>query len=205
MAAKTWLLSCALCYRCGHLQENEVILATAIIDMYGKCGRMSSAQQLFESMPIKDPTMWNALITGYSRQGECEYALYTFERMKETTRPDAVTFLCVLTACNHGGLIDRAQEYFESMNEYGVPSSIKHHNCMLDLLARGGRLQDALKLLKRMSFEPNDSTFNTMLGACRKWKDADIAQEVFEYSLQLDQTHEGAFVLMSNMYADVHT
>lgn len=98
--------------------ESSVIVANSLIDMYGKCGSMVDAQYLFDSLPTRHFVTWNALITGYARQGNSEHVFHLFEKMKfEGIQPNGITFLSVLNACGHEGLVEEGQRYFQTMSK----------------------------------------------------------------------------------------
>lgn len=143
----------------------DPVVATAIIDMYSKCGSMVDAQLVFDAMPSKDLVGWTALIAGYGRQGESELVFYWFERMKqEGLRPNQITFQSVLSACSHLGLVDRGQTYFNAMiEEYGISPTIQHYNCMVDLHKRAGQWDEAAVKVENMPYEPNRVTWGTVL------------------------------------------
>lgn len=190
----------------GELQAAKLILASALIDMYGKCGSMVDAQQVFDVMPKEDVTGWNALVTGYARQGESDLVFHTFEKMEEDgVNPDEITFLIVLTVCSHAGLVEKGQSFFEAMiKEYGMIPAIKHQSCMLDLFGRTGQLNEAVGLVEDMQFQVDNAVWNSMLGACQKWGNLDLGVEAFDRASLLEENHGGSFVLMSNIYADLY-
>eukprot|EP00250_Pteridium_aquilinum_P012873 c20998_g1_i1 orf=1-420(+) len=139
--------------------------------MYSKCGSMCDAQEVFDAMPMKDIVAWNALLTGYARQGERELVLSLFDKMRaDNIQPDRVAFLTVLTVCCHAGLMVEAQEYFELMiRVYRITPTIEHFNCLVDLFGRAGHLSEAVGMLDNMPFQPDYVVWSTMLGACQKW------------------------------------
>ena len=151
--------------------ESDVAVGTALIDMYSKCGSMADAQQIFDTTHIKDSLKCTALITGYARQGNTELVFHMFEKMKkEGIKPDEITFLSVLNACSHGGLVKKGQEYYMTMiREHGLISTIKHHSCMVDLLCRAGRLNEAIIMLEKFKIKPDLVTWTAVLSGCQKW------------------------------------
>lgn len=195
-----------ICGGDGPKDANELVFATALIDMYSKCSSMVDSQKVFDSMPVRDLVAWTALIAGYAFQGESELVFHYFERMKvEGIQPDGIVFLSVIAACTHGGLLDKAQDYFEAMHqEYGITPIIEHLNCMVDLLGRAGQLIDAVALLEKMPVEPDLVTWNTILGACRKWGNVELARHAFDCAVKLDKQHVVAYILMANIYMDAH-
>jgi pentatricopeptide repeat protein len=186
--------------------ESEVVLATALIDMYGKCGGMKEAEHVFDAMHSKDLVAWSALITGYTRQGEVESVFCTYERMQdEGVQPDESTFLSVLNSCNHVGLVDKGWKYFESASKANPSSiTIKHLNCIVDLLGRAGRLDEAILILKDMPFKPDLSTCCTILNSCRIWGNIKLGRHMFDFAMKSDEKHQTPYLLMYNVYADSH-
>lgn len=183
-----------------------VELANALVDMYGRCGSMSHAQEVFNAKPSKILVRWNALIAGYARQGTSELVFHYFHRMtEEGIHPDEFTFLSVLTACSHAGSLSRGHKYFEAMsNECGISPTIKHCTCMVDLLGRAGQLDEAIAMVKKMPSQPDLVVWDMVLGACQKWGNAELGRQAFDYVVGLDENHSAAYILLSNIYVDPH-
>eukprot|EP00250_Pteridium_aquilinum_P020231 c24757_g1_i1 orf=614-2650(-) len=193
--------------RAHKLDSNEadkLLLGNALIDMYGKCGHVLDAQNVFDAMPLHDLVSWNALITVYSRQGHSEIVIELFDEMREEfIDPDGITFLSLLSACSHAGLVLKARTYFEAMSkEYNVPPNSEHYNCVIDLLGRAGQLVEAIEMLERMPFQPTIFAWCSMLSACRKWGNVKLGRHAFECVMRLDEQHAAAFILMFNIYMD---
>eukprot|EP00250_Pteridium_aquilinum_P020309 c24780_g1_i4 orf=665-3196(+) len=190
----------------SHLESLDLITATALIDMYARCGSMADAQEVFDAMPKKDLVGWNALMTGYTRQGESKLVFQLFDRMKEEgVQPDQITYLSVLTACSHAGLVDKGRFYFDALGEEcGIAATIKHYNCMVDLLGRAGELKEALTMLQNMPSPPDLVAWGTLLAACRRWGNVEIGRQAFEATLRLDEKHDAAFNSMFYIYADAN-
>lgn len=189
----------------GNAKETDrLLLGNALIDMYGKCGNVLDAQNVFDAMPLHDLVSWNALITGYARQGHNEVVMDLFDKMREEViDPDAITFLSLLSACNHAGLVFKARTYFDAMTkEYNVPPTSEHYNCVIDLLGRAGQLVEAIEMLEKMPFQPTIFAWCSMLGACRKWGNVKLGRHAFECVMRLDKQHAAAFILMFNIYMD---
>lgn len=181
----------------------ETIVASNLIDMYGKCGSMVEAQQVFDALLSKDIAAWNALIGGYARQGESQAVFDMICKMKQQgVHPDSITFLNVLTVCSHVGLLTEAQKHFQSMStEYRLLPTIQHYTCMVDLMGRAGEVDQAMALVKEMPCQPDGVVWRTLLGACRKWNHLELGVKVFECAMKLDKHDNAAYVLMSNIYA----
>jgi pentatricopeptide repeat protein len=152
-------------------------METALIDMYSKCGSMADAQRIFDATRVKDFLTWTALITGYARQGNTERVCYMLERMiEEGAQPDEVTFLSVLNACSHGGLVEQGQGFYKAMiQEYDMILTAKHQSCMVDLLGRAGQLNEAVAMLEKLRIKPDLVTWSAVLSGCQKWGGVDLA------------------------------
>lgn len=131
--------------------ELTVILENALVDMYAKCGSIDTAMNLFEVMPQRDLVSWNSMIAGYAIPGYGEKALMLFKQMKsEVIVPDDITFVGVLSACSHSGLVTEGRQYFGSMKRvFGIEPKLEHYSRMIDLLGRVGLLEEALELIKK--------------------------------------------------------
>ncbi|MCO5608702.1 hypothetical protein L7F22_062916 [Adiantum nelumboides] len=182
----------------------DVQLATVFFDMYAKCGSILEAQHVFDNIPSKDIVAWTALITGYAGQGEIDIIFELLGRMKEEGKcPDGETFLSVLIACTHAGLVEEGQKVFESMRkDFGITPTLEHLNCLVDLLGRVGRLNEAVLMLNQSSISPDPVMWGTVLGACRKWRDMQVARHAFGCAITLDSSYTTAYSLMANIYAD---
>eukprot|EP00250_Pteridium_aquilinum_P010118 c19166_g4_i1 orf=36-2957(+) len=149
--------------------ECDTTLSHALVNMYGKCGALKDAKKLFDQMTDRNVVSWNALITAYSQSGEGENALLLFEQMQDgETKPDNLTVVSVLTACSHAGLVDEGCAIFFAISQIpSVSLILDHYNCMLDILARAGQLDEAEGLIKVMPLRPTAITWTTLLGACK--------------------------------------
>ena len=179
-------------------------VSNALIDMYAKCGSLNKAYEVFGRITSKDLVSWNAMLHGFAIHGHGEKALHLFSRMKKEERfsPDAVTFIAVLCACTHSGLVEEGLCYFHSMErEYGIVPQIEHYGCVIDLLGRGGRLNEAFRLVNSMPIEPNAVIWGTLLGACRVHNAVDLAREVLDHLVKLEPSDPGNFSMLSNIYA----
>ncbi|XP_051115120.1 pentatricopeptide repeat-containing protein At4g02750 [Andrographis paniculata] len=178
-------------------------VGNALLAMYCRCGSIDEAYQVFDGVDDKDVVSWNTIIIGYARHGFGKEALRIFESMKRTCiQPDDVTMVGVLSACSHTGLVGRGQHYFESMSQdYGIVPNSKHYTCMIDLLGRAGRLDDAEKLMRRMPFEADAATWGALLGASRIHGDTALGEKAAERIFAMEPWNSGMYVLLSNLYA----
>ncbi|KAG8374654.1 hypothetical protein BUALT_Bualt10G0018500 [Buddleja alternifolia] len=181
----------------------DATVGTSLISMYCKCGVLEDAWKLFQEMPRKDVVTWNAMISGYAQHGVSDKALNLFDEMRnKEMKPDWITFVGVLSACNHAGLVDLGIQYFEKMQkEYGIKVKPDHYTCIIDLLGRAGKFTEAVDLIEKMPFEPYSAVYGTLLGACRTHKNLDIAEFAAKNLLSVDPLNPAAYVQLANVYA----
>ncbi|KAK8944880.1 Pentatricopeptide repeat-containing protein [Platanthera zijinensis] len=184
----------------------DVKLGTALIDMYARCGDIENSLGVFNSMDEKDVLAWSAMIIGLANHGLGKDALDLFSKMVlEGIRPNDMTFVGVLSACNHTGLLSEGKAYFNSMSKlYGIDPKMEHYGCMIDLLGRSGHIENARKLITRMPFDPDAVVWRALLGACRIHKNVDLAEEAIMNLISLEPWVYGHHVLLSNVYAQAN-
>ncbi|KAI5437573.1 hypothetical protein KIW84_023622, partial [Lathyrus oleraceus] len=183
--------------------DTDEFFATALIDMYMKCGCASLARCVFDQFDAKpdDPAFWNALIGGYGRNGDYESALEIFDEMlDEMVQPNSVTFVSVLSACSHSGQVERGLHIFRMIREYGLDPTPEHFGCVVDLLGRSGRLGEARELVQELA-EPPTSVFDSLLGACRSYLDSNLGEEMAKKLLDMEPENPAPLVVLSNIYA----
>ncbi|KAL5990551.1 hypothetical protein ACLOJK_011453 [Asimina triloba] len=176
----------------------------ALIDMYAKCGDVRSSLQVFNEMESKqDVTSWNSMIVGFAKNGYAEDALQLFDQMQqEHMKLDDITFLGILSACSHAGLVPEGRALFRSMQEdYGIQPRADHFACMIDILGRGGYLQEAEDLIDSLPFKPDAVIWATLLAACRMHRDNIRGQRAAEKLIELEPQNSSPYVLLSNIYA----
>ncbi|XP_077219610.1 uncharacterized protein LOC143853757 [Tasmannia lanceolata] len=183
--------------------ESDILVATAVIDMYVKCGSLDLGRYLFERTREKDVVCWSSMIAAYGIHGHGRKAIDIFIQMiKAGVKPNCVTFTCLLSACSHSGLLEEGRRYFKLMNkEYGVAPELPHYACMVDLFGRAGQLLEAEELIEKMPLKPDSSIWGSLLGACRIYGDISLGERVADRIFQLDPSHAGYYVLLSNIYA----
>ncbi|XP_010528137.2 PREDICTED: pentatricopeptide repeat-containing protein At3g26782, mitochondrial [Tarenaya hassleriana] len=184
--------------------EDDVIVGTAIIDMYCKCGRVETARKAFDLMKVKNVRSWTALIAGYGMHGRASEALDVFYRMINAgVKPNYITFVSVLAACSHAGLLDEGSLWFNTMKDkFGVEPGLEHYGCMVDLLGRAGHLQKAWELIETMKMRPDSVIWSSLLGACRTHKNVELAEISANHLFELDPKNCGYYMLLSHIYAD---
>ncbi|KZV41763.1 pentatricopeptide repeat-containing protein [Dorcoceras hygrometricum] len=180
-------------------------VVNGLVDMYAKCGDLGNAKLIFEGNPSKNYATWNSLITGFSIHGHCFEALELFMRMEESgIKPDGVTILSVLSACAHGGLVEEGLQVFSKMEQYGLTANTKHYGCVVDMLGRAGKLQEAMAFVEGMPVEANDTILGSLLGACQIHSDTVMAEKVLELVGKLnsdDRTQDdGCYVVLSKIF-----
>ncbi|XP_060175824.1 pentatricopeptide repeat-containing protein At1g74630 isoform X2 [Lycium barbarum] len=176
----------------------------ALLDMYSKCGNVLMARLVFERMPGKKSIVsWTSMIAGFAMQGYGDEAIKLFHEMEESgTRPDGITFISVLYACSHAGLVEQGHELFSKMTGvYDVEPTIEHYGCMVDLYGRAGQLHKAYNFVVQMPVTPNAVIWRTLLGACSIFGHIELAEQVNKRLSQLDPDNSGDHVLLSNIYA----
>ncbi|GLJ23736.1 hypothetical protein SUGI_0450010 [Cryptomeria japonica] len=183
--------------------DSDVVVGTGLIDLYAKCGSVEIACQVFDKMSKRNVISWSAMIDGYGMHGHGDKALELFVRMEQAgLKPDYVTFVCVLSACSHGGLVDEGWHYFNYMIEYYcIPPREEHYACMVDLLGRAGHLDEAQNFIENIPFEPGVTVWGSLLAACGIHGNIELGEKVAKRVLELDPQNAGRYVLLSNIYA----
>ncbi|KAL6965720.1 hypothetical protein U1Q18_036774, partial [Sarracenia purpurea var. burkii] len=183
----------------------DVYVGTCLIDLYGKCGRLDDAMSLFYEVPRMSSVPWNAIISCHGLHGHGGTSMQLFGAMlDEGVKPDHVTFVSLLSACSHSGLVDQGEWCFHLMQEeYGIEPSLKHYGCMVDLLGRAGYLEKAYSFIKDMPLRPDASIWGALLGACRIHGNVELAKFASDRLFEVDSENVGYYVLLSNIYANV--
>ncbi|RRT66385.1 hypothetical protein B296_00026567 [Ensete ventricosum] len=181
----------------------DVYVGSAVADMYAKCGRIRDARVVFDAMPSRNVVSWNAMIGGYAMHGKAKDAIELFLFMKRSRqKPDHITFTCVLSACGQAGLTEAGERYFvEMQEEQGITARMEHYACMVSLLGRAGRLDEAYGLIRKMQLEPDGCVWGALLGSCRIHNNVELAEIAAEKLFQLEPGNAGNYVLLSNIYA----
>ncbi|PIA53498.1 hypothetical protein AQUCO_00900235v1 [Aquilegia coerulea] len=177
----------------------------ALVTMYAKCGVVEAAHQMFLTMPYVDSVSWNAMIAALGQHGHGAQALELFNKMlQEAILPDRITFLTILSACNHAGLVNEGCQYFYSMKQiYGIDPGEDHYARFIDLLCRAGRISEAKNVIETMPFEPGAPVWEALLAGCRVHGNMDLGIQAADRLFQLVPQNDGTYVLLANMYASV--
>ncbi|KAM7475473.1 hypothetical protein LguiB_022716 [Lonicera macranthoides] len=182
-----------------------VTLGTSLMSFYAKCGSIDSSIKVFEKMPLKNVLSWTVLIQGLANNGQGRRALEFFNLMLEKNiEPNGATFIGVLCACSHAGLVDEGRDFFVSMSrDFNIEPRIDHYGCMVDILGRAGLIKEAYQFIKNMPVKPNAVIWRTLLASCRVHKNLEIGEESLKHVVELEPTHSGDYILFSNIYASV--
>ncbi|XP_057436388.1 pentatricopeptide repeat-containing protein At3g12770 [Lotus japonicus] len=181
---------------------SDIFVNTALIDMYAKCGNVESARIVFDRASEKDVIMWSAMIMGYGLHGQGWEAINLYHAMRQAgVCPNDVTFIGLLTACNHSGLVREGWELFHCMRGFGIEPRNEHYSCVVDLLGRAGYLDQAYDFIMKMSIEPGVSVWGALLSACKIHRHVTLGEYAAKKLFSLDPYNTGHYVQLSNLYA----
>ncbi|KAI3857569.1 hypothetical protein MKW98_028833 [Papaver atlanticum] len=183
--------------------ESDLLVSSAPIDMYSKCGETVDARKVFQVMPIRNVVSWNAMITGYAQNGQDQEALELYQNMlQEKLKPDNITLVGVLSACSRSGSVELGKEYFSSISElHGMKPTLDHYSCMINLLGRPGRMDEAVDLINSLPEEPSYLIWSTHLSVARVNGDIERAEMAAKHLSEFDPLETGPYIILSNMYA----
>ncbi|KAL8225270.1 hypothetical protein R6Q57_017827 [Mikania cordata] len=191
----------------SYIDENRLSgvlpVNNALIDMYAKCGELDRAKQVFARMRKLNVITWSSMIMAYAVHGDAINALDLFQEMKsQKVEPNSVTFVGLLYACSHAGLIAEGRKIFASMvNNYNITPKREHYGCMVDLYGRANLLKEALEVIEQMPMAPNVVIWGSLMSACRIYNEAELGEFAAKQVLELYPYHDGAHVFLSNIYA----
>ncbi|XP_062002084.1 putative pentatricopeptide repeat-containing protein At5g52630 [Rosa rugosa] len=183
--------------------DRDDFVSSVLVDMYGKCGLLDHSIQVFDEVATPTEVAWNSLLSIFAVHGLGNDALKTFSRMVQAgVKPNAITFISLLTGCSHSGLVEEGLKYFFSMDKtYGIVPRAGHYSCVIDLLGRAGRLEEAAEFINSMPMQPNAFGWCSFLGACTIHGDKERGKLAAEKLIQLEPENSGAHVLLSTIYA----
>lgn len=183
--------------------KSSLSVDNSLVAMYAKCGCIEDANKVFDSMEIRNVVTWTALIVGYAQNGKGKKSIKFYEEMIESgIKPDFITFIGLLFACSHAGLVETGRKYFYSMDTiYGIKPGLAHYACMVDLLGRSGKLDEANEILSTMVEKPDATLWKALLAACRKHKNLDLGVKAAKNLFELEPTNAVPYVLLSNLYS----
>ncbi|XP_011626240.1 pentatricopeptide repeat-containing protein At5g66520-like [Amborella trichopoda] len=181
----------------------NVGLSTSGVDMYSKCGALEMALKLFRKIPRKDVGSWNAMISGLAMHGHGQEAIELFHEMQVAGfRPNDITFINILNACSHSGLVDMGQCLFESMiHNHGIDPKVQHYGCLVDLYGRAGLLSEAERVVKLIPMKPDAMALGSLINACRIHGNLELGERIGRLLIQDSPSTDGYYVILANLYA----
>ncbi|XP_010266357.1 PREDICTED: pentatricopeptide repeat-containing protein At3g46790, chloroplastic [Nelumbo nucifera] len=184
--------------------DSILTVINALVSMYAKCGSLKIGRHIFDRMGKRDVVSWNSMISGYGIHGYGEEAIQVFNQMITTgISPNSITFVSVLGACSHVGLVNEGKRLFQSMiQEYRIFPSAEHYACMVDILGRAGHLDEAAKVVEDMRIEPGPTVWGSLLGACRIHCNVELAERACLRLFELEPKNAGNYVLLADIYAE---
>lgn len=191
----------------SYMRDKNVVasgkLGVALIDMYAKCGSLESAMTVFEDIQEKNVDHWNAMIGGLAIHGLGEAAFDLFLDMeRQSVEPDDITFIALLNACGHAGMLKEGLMCFEILRRtHRITPKLQHYGCVVDILSRAGHIEEAKRFVKEMPIQPNSVILRTLLSACKKYENLSIGVPVAKYLIGSNSSSSSSYVLLSSMYA----
>ncbi|XP_042512317.1 pentatricopeptide repeat-containing protein At5g42450, mitochondrial [Macadamia integrifolia] len=184
-------------------KHDDVFVGNSLISFYAKCGNMEDSLLAFDRIPERNVVSWNAVICGFAQNGRGKEALESYQRMKMSgVRPNSVTLLCVLWACNHSGLVEEGITYFnQARTEDPYALTPEHYACMVDLLSRSGLFSEAERFLQELPFDPGVGFWKALLGGCQKHSNMELGELAARQILALDPEDVSSYVLLSNAHS----
>ncbi|PIA28328.1 hypothetical protein AQUCO_07200173v1 [Aquilegia coerulea] len=183
--------------------HNALCVSSALVTMYAKRGSAESAHEVFKRQRDRDLISWNSMITCFAQHGYGKKALEIFKEMQALEmKMDGITFIGVICACTHAGLVEEGRSYFDSMvKDYQIKPTMEHYACMVDLYSRAGKLKEAMDLINEMPFPAGATVWRTLLGACRVHLNVELGKLAGEKLISLEPQDSSAYVLLSNIYS----
>ncbi|KAK9742652.1 hypothetical protein RND81_03G188600 [Saponaria officinalis] len=187
----------------NQLDPSMLFVANCLIDMYSKSGNIDAAQTVFDNMQERNAVSWTSLMSGYGMHGRGVEAIQIFDRMRrDGLSPDGLTLLVLLYACSHSGLVEEGTKYFNNMTkEFGVVPGVEHYACMVDLLGRAGRFDQAKRVIDDMPMDPTPIIWISLLGSCRIHRNLKLGEYAASRLSELKSQDDGSYTLLSNIYA----
>ncbi|WCJ18625.1 pentatricopeptide (PPR) repeat-containing protein [Euphorbia peplus] len=196
---------CNHSYAIVHGFTNDTTICNALIDMYAKCGKIDMARRVFDTMIKRDIVSWNTMILGYGIHGLGTEAVLLFNSLlADILEPDDVTFISLLSACAHSGLVADGKHWFNAMSkDFNITPRMEHYICMADLFSRAGHFEEVVTFIENMPFKPDVRIWSALLAACKVYKNVKLGEQVSKKIEILGHESTGNFVLLSNMYSTV--
>ncbi|KAM7464720.1 hypothetical protein LguiA_032841 [Lonicera macranthoides] len=194
-------------YICRYGLGPDSFILNALVDMYGKCGSLKEARKVFNSTLKRSLTSWNSMINCFALHGQSDCAISLFNEMMhhgDNVKPDAVTFIGLLNACTHGGLVEQGHYYFSLMTrDYMIEPQIEHYGCLIDLLGRAGRFKEALEVIKEMHIPPDEVVWGSLLNGCKIHGHTDLAEFAVKKLVETDPRNGGYGIMLANVYGEL--
>lgn len=194
----------------GYLKESgisiDAVVGTALIEMYAKCGCLEKSLQIFYQLNQKDTASWTSVICALAINGNTDKALQLFSEMIQVgIRPDDITFVGVLSACSHGGLVEEGRMHFDSMTRvYQIEPKLEHYGCLVDLLGRAGLLEEAEEIIRKVTNQDNEfivPLYGALLSACRNYENVEMGERIAKQLLEIESSDSSCHTLLANIYA----
>ncbi|CAI8589392.1 unnamed protein product [Vicia faba] len=183
-----------------HGFQDDTVVSNALVHAYGRSGSLALCEQVFDEMGRRDLVSWNSMLKSYAMHGRAKDAVELFKRMD--VQPDSATFVALLAACSHAGLVEEGVEMFNSMSEsHGISPQLDHYACMVDLYGRAGKIFEAEELINKMPMKPDSVIWSSLLGSCRKHGEAGLAKLAADKFKELDPKNSLVYIQMSNIYS----
>ncbi|WOH16624.1 hypothetical protein DCAR_0936182 [Daucus carota subsp. sativus] len=194
----------------GYIYRNDLgsdcYVSNGLVDMYGKCGSLVEAKRVFDKTSKKNLTSWNSMINCLALHGQSDCAVSIFEEMlghRDNVLPDSVTFVGLLNACTHGGLVEQGRKYFSMMiNDYGLEPHIEHYGCLIDLLGRAGQFEEAKEVIREMKIPPDEVVWGSLLNGCKIHGQMDMAEYAVKKLIEIDPNNGGYGIMLANIYSE---
>lgn len=186
-------------------RPNSVVVSS-LVDMYSKCGCLQLGEQVFHIMgDKKDVVLWNTLISAFAQHGSGNEVTNLYaEMISSGVKPDRVTFLVLLSACSHSGLVDEGLNLFKSItHDHGIFPDQEHYACLIDMLGRAGRFDEVIYQLRNMPCKPDSQVWNALLGVCRIHGNIELGRVAAKHLFELDPKSSATYVFLSNIYAEL--
>ncbi|RVW97829.1 Pentatricopeptide repeat-containing protein [Vitis vinifera] len=196
-----WVYS-FVCHSKGDYVDSRI--ATALIDMFFKCGSIEHALLVFEGAKEKHVGEWTAMLSGLAMHGLGEQLIEAFEKMVDSgIKPDEVTFVALLSGCSHSGLVNEGLYYFDRMeSDFGVEPTVEHFGCVVDLLGRAGLIDQAMQLISEMPFEPNAAIWGALLNACRVYKNVEVGELAAQWLIKDEPWNGALYMTLLSLYRE---
>ncbi|EPS61500.1 hypothetical protein M569_13297 [Genlisea aurea] len=178
-------------------------ISSSLVDMYAKCGSIEESYIVFSDAGVKNVVVWNIIISGFSRNGRSLEAIILFEKMQQMSCcPNEITYVSLLSACAHMGLAEEGRKYFVMLKkQHGLSANAFHYACMVDVLGRTGKLEEAKDMIEEMPFEATASMWGSILGCCRVFRNVELGEMAAKKLFEIEPENGGNHVLLSNIYA----